>query len=39
MRMRSSEYAECMKDIRILYKILVGKSQEMRPLWKPRCRW
>ena len=39
MRMRRPEYAACMKDIRMLYKILVGKPQGMKPLWKPRCRW
>jgi len=37
--MRRSEYAACMKDTRMLYKILVGKSQVIKPLSKPRCRW
>jgi hypothetical protein len=38
MRMRRPEHAACMKDIRMVYKILVGKRQGKKPLWIPRCR-
>jgi len=37
--MWKSEYAACMNDTKMLYTILVGKSQVMKPLSKPRCRW
>ena len=29
----------CMEQSRNAYRVLVGKTEEKRPLGRPRCRW
>ena len=29
----------CMREEREAYRVLVGKPEGKRPLWRPRCRW
>jgi hypothetical protein len=38
-RMRWAELVACMGEERKVCMFLVGKSQEMRPLGRPRHRW
>jgi hypothetical protein len=28
-----------MEEGRVVYRVLVGKAEVNRPLWRPRCRW
>jgi hypothetical protein len=37
-RMRRTEHVTCMREMRNVYKILVGKSEGMRLLRRCRCR-
>jgi hypothetical protein len=40
MRMRwAGQHVACMGEERIVYKVLVGKSEGKRPLGRPRHRW
>jgi len=38
--MRWTDHVECTEALRKMYKILVGKQEERKPLWKPKdsCR-
>ena len=38
-RMRWADHVACMGERRGAYRVLVGKSEEKRPLGRPRCRW
>jgi hypothetical protein len=38
-RMRWAEYVVLMREIRNVYRLLVGKPEGKRPLGRPRCRW
>ena len=38
-RMRWAENVVLMGERRGVYKVLVGKPEEKRPLGRPRCRW
>jgi len=38
-RMRWAGYVACMGERRVLYRVLVGKPEEKRPLERPRRRW
>jgi len=38
-RMRWAGYVACMGERRVLYRVLVGKPEEKRPLGRPRRRW
>jgi hypothetical protein len=29
----------CLGEGRGVYTVLVGRPEEKRPLWRPRCRW
>jgi hypothetical protein len=38
-RMRWARHVARMDERRVVYRVLVGKSEGKRPLWKPRRRW
>ena len=38
-RMRWALHVARMGEERGLYRVLVGKPEGRRPLWRPRCRW
>jgi hypothetical protein len=38
-RMRWARHVTCRAEMRNTHSILVGKSEEERPLKRPRCRW
>jgi len=38
-RMRWEEHVARMRDTRGVYRMLVGKLEEKRPLGRPRCTW
>jgi len=38
-RMRWAGHVACMGEERGVYRVLVGKPEERRPLGRPRCRW
>jgi hypothetical protein len=38
-RMTWAEHVACIGEGRNVYKVLVGKPEEKRPLGRPRCRW
>ena len=38
-RMRRAGYVARMGEGRVVYRILVGKPEGKRPLWRPRSRW
>jgi len=38
-RMRWTGHVARMVDKRSVYRVLVGKSEGKRPLWRPRLRW
>ena len=38
-RMRSARYVACVGERRGVYRVLVGKPEEKRPLGRPRRRW
>jgi hypothetical protein len=38
-RMRRTGHVARIGWGRNVYRILVGKPEEKRPLWRPRCRW
>jgi len=38
-RMRWAGHEARMSEIRNAYRILVGRSEDKRPLWRPRRRW
>jgi hypothetical protein len=35
----SESYVTRIRENRSTYKILIGKPQQMRPLWRPRGKW
>ena len=37
--MRWAAHVACMKERRGVYRVLVGKSEEKRPIGRPRRRW
>jgi hypothetical protein len=37
--MRWAGHVACMRQERIVYKVLVGKTEGKRPLGRPRCKW
>jgi hypothetical protein len=37
--MRWVEHVAGMGDRRAVYRILVGKPEGKRPMWRPSCRW
>jgi hypothetical protein len=37
--MRWARNVACMREERKVYKVLVGKRKERRPLGRPSCRW
>jgi len=39
IRMRWAEHVACMGEERGVYRVLVGKPEEKRPLGRPRSRW
>jgi len=38
-RMRWAGHMARMGEERVVYRVLVGKSEGRRPLGRPRCRW
>jgi hypothetical protein len=38
-RVRWAGHAACMREVRNVYKILVGKPERKRPCGRPRRRW
>jgi hypothetical protein len=38
-RIRLAGHVACMEEKRGIYRVLVGKTEEKRPLGRPRCRW
>jgi hypothetical protein len=38
-RMRRAGHVARMEEGRDVHKVLVGKPEGKRPLWRPRCRW
>ena len=38
-KMRWAGHVACMGEERGVYRVLVGKTEERRPLGRPRCRW
>ena len=38
-RMRWAGHVARMGEERVVYRVLVGKSEGRRPLWRPRRRW
>jgi len=38
-RKRWAGHLARMDERRAIYRVLVGKPEGNRPLWKPRCRW
>ena len=38
-RMRWAGHVALMSEIRGVYRVLVGKPEGKRPLWRPRRRW
>jgi len=38
-RMRWAGHVARMGEERVVYRVLVGKSEGRRPLGRPRCRW
>jgi hypothetical protein len=38
-KVRGAGYVACMGGMRYAYKILVKKSEGMRPLGRRKCRW
>jgi hypothetical protein len=39
MRIKQAGHADRMSSMRNAYKLLEGKSEDKRPLERPRCRW
>ena len=37
--MRWVGHVACMGERKVLYRVLLGKHEGMRPLGRPRCRW
>jgi hypothetical protein len=38
-RIKWAKHVTLMGEVRIAYKILIGKCEGKRPLGRPRCRW
>jgi len=38
-RMRRERHVACMEEGRGAHRVLVGKRDGKRPMWRPRCRW